>query len=123
MKNVRLRILLEKTPLTEEDKYNIGTIFEALSFSRQQSILDNWEVYVARILELRKEADREYVDEAISTLKNINTLLDEAIIREKEKEAYKEHKKREVRAELESTVAYGQMQKLKRIKEVSRIPH
>ena len=123
MKNVRLRILLEKTPLTEEDKYNIGTIFEALSFSRQQSILDNWEVYVARILELRKEADREYVDEAISTLKNINTLLDEAIIREKEKEAYKEHKKREVRAELESTVAYGQMQKLKRIKEVSKIPH
>ena len=123
MKNVRLRILLEKTPLTEEDKYNIGTIFEALSFSRQQSILDNWEVYVARILELRQETDREYVDEAISTLKNINTLLDEAIIREKEKEAYKEHKKREVRAELESTVAYGQMQKLKRIKEVSRIPH
>ena len=123
MKNFRLRILLEKTPLTEEDKYNIGIIFEALSLSRQQSILDNWEIYLSRIMVLKKKADEVYLEEAVSTLKNINTLLDEAMIREQEKETYKQQKKQETRAELESTVAYGQMQKLKRIKEVSKIPN
>ncbi len=121
MKNFRLRILLERTPLTEEDKYNVGIIFEALSFSRQQSILDNWDTYLGRILTLKKQVDTEYLEEAVSTLKNINTLLDEAMIREGEKENYKAHKKQEIRAELESTIAYGQMQKLKRIKEVSKI--
>jgi hypothetical protein len=122
MKNFRLRILLEKTPLTEEDKYNISIIFEALSHSRQQQILDNWEIYLTRIITLRTDVDREYVEEAIGTLRQINTLLDEAMIREQEKNTYKEHKKQQVRAELQSTVAYGQMQQLKRIKEISQIP-
>jgi hypothetical protein len=36
----------------------------------------------------------------------INTLLDEALIREEEKENYKKMKRKEVRAELESTVAF-----------------
>jgi hypothetical protein len=122
MKNFRLRILLEKTPLTEEDKYNISIIFEALSHSRQQQILDNWEIYLTRIITLRTDVDREYVEEAIGTLRQINTLLDEAMIREQEKNTYKEHKKQQVRAELQSTIAYGQMQQLKRIKEISQIP-
>ncbi len=85
MKNFRLRILLEKTPLTEEDKYNIDSIFGALSFSRQQTILDNWEIHIERILKLREQVDQVYIADAITTLNNINTLLDEAMIREEEK--------------------------------------
>jgi hypothetical protein len=123
MKNFRLRILLEKTPLTEEDKYNISIIFEALSLSRQQHILDNWERYIDRILGLKRKVDEEYLEEAVSTMQNINTLLDEALIREQEKENYKQIKKQETRAELESTVAYWQMKKLQRIKEISKVPN
>lgn len=122
MKNFRLQILLERAPLTEEDKHNISIIFDALSFSRQQHILDHWDECMHKLICMRKELDDAYLKEAIDTLKQANTLLDEAIVREQEKEAYKEHKKQEIRHELENTVAYGQLQKLKKIKEISKIP-
>ena len=122
MKNFRLQILLENTPLSEEDKYNICIIFDALSFSRQQQILDHWDNHMNKLLRMRKELDDVYLMEAIDTLKQANSLLDEAILREQEKETYKASKKQQVRDELESSVAYGQMQRLKHIKEISKIP-
>lgn len=106
MKNFRLQILLEKTPLTEADKYNICIIFDALSFSRQQQILDNWQSYLEKILAERVALDATYLEDATNALKQANTLLDETIIREQEKETYKEYKKQQIRSELESTVAY-----------------
>lgn len=121
-KNFRLKILLERTSLSEADKHNISTIFSALSVERQVSILDNWDHYVLKMMTVRAEIDKENEQELIKTLGRIDTLLDEALIRQNEKDSYKEQKKQEIRAELESTVAYGQMQKLKRIKEVSKIP-
>lgn len=122
MVNFKLQILLERTPLKEEDKHNISVIFSALSLERQAHILDHWETYIAKIIQARTTIEERQAQEFLSGLNTINTLLDEAIIREREKEAYKAHKKAEIRAELESTVAYGQMQKLKKIKEVSKIP-
>jgi hypothetical protein len=121
MKNFRLQILLERTPLTEADKYNIALIFSALSFSRQQHILDNWGIFAERFITERKRLDEEQRIALIETLKQANTLLDEAILREKEKQQYKEKKKQETRQELESTVAYGQMQQLRKVKELSKI--
>ena len=122
MVNFKLQILLERTPLRDEDKHNISVIFSALSLERQANILDNWEHYIGKIVRVRKEIEERQAKEFLQWLNTINTLLDEAIIREQEKDTYKEQKKQETRAELESTVAYGQMQKLKRIKEVSKIP-
>lgn len=122
MKNFRLQILLERTPISDADKHNILVIFNALSFRRQQEILDNWDAYSLKIIEARRRLDEEQRIELIETLKQANTLLDEAIIRQQEREEYKQNKQREIRKELESTVAYGQMQKLKKIKEVSQIP-
>jgi hypothetical protein len=122
MKNFRLQILLERTPISDADKHNILVIFNALSLRRQQEILDNWDEYSLKIIEARKRLDEEQRIELIETLKQANTLLDEAIIRQQEREEYKQSKQREIRKELESTVAYEQLQKLKKIKEVSRIP-
>jgi len=122
MKNFRLQILLERTPISDADKHNILVIFNALSLRRQQEILDNWDEYSLKIIEARKRLDEEQRIELIETLKQANTLLDEAIIRQQEREEYKQNKQREIRKELESTVAYEQLQKLKKIKEVSQIP-
>ncbi len=122
MKNFRLQILLDNIPLNNEDKYNICIIFEALSFSRQQEILDNWDWYIEQFLQVRKSLDECYIQETIDTLRQANYLLDEALIREQEKESYKAYKKQKIRQELESTVAYWQLQKLKRIKEISKTP-
>lgn len=106
MKNFRLQILLDNIPLNNEDKYNICIIFEALSFSRQQEILDNWDWYIEQFLQVRKSLDECYIQETIDTLRQANYLLDEALIREQEKESYKAYKKQKIRQELESTVAY-----------------
>ncbi len=122
MKNFRLQILLDNIPLNNEDKYNICIIFEALSFSRQQEILDNWDWYIEQFLQVRKSLDECYIQDTIDTLRQANYLLDEALIREQEKESYKAYKKQKIRQELESTVAYWQLQKLKRIKEISKTP-
>ncbi len=123
MVNFKLQILLERTPLRDEDKHNITVIFSALSLERQSNILDNWEYYIDKIVLAHKEIEDRQAKEFLQGLDTINTLLDEAIIREQEKEAYKEQKKQETRAELESTVAYWQMKKLQRIKEISKIPN
>ena len=53
----------------------------------------------------------------------IDTLLDEAIARECEQQNQKDANKKQVRAELESTIAYDQMQRLRKIKELQKSPH
>jgi hypothetical protein len=121
--NFKLQILLERTPLRDEDKHNISVIFSALSFERQAHILDHWEDYISQIVVVRKQIEDRQAHEFIEWLGAINTLLDEALIREEEKENYKKMKRKEVRAELESTVAFWQLQKLQRIKEISKIPN
>jgi hypothetical protein len=97
-------------------------IFHALSFDRQRHILDNWDIYLIRFINVREEVEEQVVTELLDWLKAIDTLLDEALIREREKWAMKAENRKKVRDELQSTVAYGQMQQLKRIKEISQIP-
>ena len=104
MKNFRLQILLERTPISDADRHNILVIFNALSFRRQQEILDNWDAYSLKIIEARKRLDEEQRIELIETLKQANTLLDEAIIRQQEREEYKQNKQREIRKERKITI-------------------
>lgn len=119
MKNFRLRILLERTPLSEQDKHNIGVIFEALSYERQQYILDHWQEYITKIIEARYQIDEENKKILLDAIGKIDTYLDMVRIKEAEAERTKMIQKEETRQELENTVAYGQMQKLRKIKEVA----
>jgi hypothetical protein len=120
-KNFRLVTLLERAPLPEEVKHNIVVIFSALSLERQGHILDNWDVYLLRFIRVREDVEEKVAREFLDGLRVIDTLLDEALIREREKSAYKAEKRKETREQLESTVAYEQMQKLRKIKETTRI--
>lgn len=119
MKNFRLQILLERTPLSEHDKHNIRVIFEALSHERQQYILDHWQEYITKIIEARYQIDEENKKIILEALDKIDTYLDEARIKQAESERHKNMNKEQTRQELHSTVAYGQLQKLKKIKEVA----
>ncbi len=121
-KNFRLQSLLERSPLSEEVKHNIVVIFEVLSFERQRQILDHWDTYILRFLEVQQHAEEKLIQEFREALPVINTLLDESRKRSEEAEQYKEQSKKETREQLESTVAYGQLQNLKKIKSISQIP-
>ncbi len=119
-KNFRLVTLLERAPLPEEVKHNIVVIFSALSFERQRHILDHWDIYLLRFIEVREEVEEQVAREFLEGLRVIDTLLDEALIREREKSVIKAENRRSTREQLEGTVAYEQMQKLRKIKEMTR---
>lgn len=48
-------------------------------------------------------------------------ILDQATQREIEKQKQLDHHKRQIRSELEATVAYDQMQRLRKVKELQNI--
>lgn len=120
MDNTQLLTLLSRTPLTEEDRYNVMVIFRAIGEERQQHILEQWEHYAARLIVERERLDKEYHDELLATLRQANTLLDEAMARKQEKDAYEASKRKKIREDLEATAAYNQMRQMRRIRDIAR---
>jgi hypothetical protein len=63
--NFRLVTLLERASLPQEVKHNISVIFHALSFDRQRHILDNWDIYLIRFINVREEVEEQVVTELL----------------------------------------------------------
>jgi hypothetical protein len=118
MQNTRLQLLLERAPITDEDRHNISRIFAILSAERQSQIISDWDGYITRFVTIRDQLIEEEARRFLSGLQAIDILLDDAILRESEKEYQKNENKKQVRAELESTIAYDQMQRLRRTKDL-----
>ena len=121
MQNTRLQLLLERAPITDEDRHNISRIFAVLSSERQTALISDWDGYIIRFIAIREEILETEARRFLSGLQAIDILLDEAIARETEKQAAKDHNKKQVRKELEATVAYDQMQRLRRVKDLQGI--
>ena len=120
MQNTRLQLLLERSPITDEDRQNISRIFAVLSSERQTHIISDWDGYITRFIAIRNQLQEEEARRFLSGLQVIDTLLDEAIAREHEQEDKKNANKQQIRAELESTIAYDQMQRLRKTKELQK---
>lgn len=121
MQNTRLQLLLERAPITDEDRHNISRIFAVLSTERQMALISDWDGYITRFVAIRDQLLEQEARRFLSGLQAIDILLDEAIAREAEKQAEKDHNKKQVRRELESTVAYDQMQRLRRVKDLQGV--
>jgi hypothetical protein len=122
MGNVRLRTLLERSPLSAEDRHNIGVIFEALTSDRQHHILENWDVYIVEMVMVRKEVDsanRALLEEAVEM---IDTLKDAKNAHEAEMLLDKFRKQKQTRLELDSVNKYHQANKLNLIRSIAQIP-
>ena len=118
MQNTRLQLLLERSPLSDEDRHNISRIFTILSAERQSVLLSDWDGYIIRFISIRDQLLEDEARRFLSGLQAIDILLDEAILREHDKKIEREQHKKQVRAELESTVAYDQMQRLRRVQHI-----
>ena len=118
MQNTRLQLLLERAPITDEDRHNISRIFSILSSERQGALLADWDGYITRFVAIRNQIAEEEARKFLSGLQAIDTLLDEAIIRETETQDIKNQHKERIRKELESTIAFDQMQRLRRTKDL-----
>jgi hypothetical protein len=122
MGNVRLRTLLERSPLSAEDRHNIAVIFEALTGEKQHQILENWDVYIVEMVMVRKEVDsanRALLEEAIEM---IDTLKDAKNAHEAEMLLDKFKKQKQTRLELDSVNKYHQANKLNLIRSIAQIP-
>ncbi len=82
MQNTRLQLLLERAPITEEDRHNISRIFAILSPERQSQLISDWDGYIVRFVAIRNQLLEEEARKFLSGLNAIDVLLDEAIIRE-----------------------------------------
>jgi hypothetical protein len=118
VQNTRLQLLLERAPITDEDRHNIARIFQVLSTSRQSELLADWDGYITRFVAIRNQLQEEEARRFLSGLQAIDILIEEATLRENEKETQKNEQKKQVRAELESTVAYDQMRRLQQTRDL-----
>ena len=114
VQNTRLQLLLERAPITDEDRHNISRIFSILSPSRQSDLLADWDGYIIRFVAIRNQLKEEEARRFLSWLQAIDILVEEATLRENEIQEYK----KQVRADLESTVAYDQMQRLRHTRDI-----
>ncbi|MBP9812588.1 hypothetical protein KBC86_04345 [Candidatus Gracilibacteria bacterium] len=119
MDNYKFTTLLEATPISEEDRYNLATIFRALSDMRKQDIIDHWDVYLSRILEIHNKGEVEKKVLIASTFQHINTLIDEAYMREQERKKLNQLEAKEREKEMLAMMKYNQDKRLKMIKNLS----
>lgn len=122
MGNTRLTALLERSPLSQEDRHNIAIIFNALTPEKQYHILDNWDTYIIEMVMVRKEIDqanRALLEEAVSIL---DTLKDAKNAGEAERKIAEFRRQKQVRAELDAVQKYHNANKFKLIKSIADIP-
>ena len=115
MQNTRLQLLLERAPITDEDRHNISRIFAVLSAERQIVLLSDWDGYIARFIAIREQLLESEARRFLSGLQAIDILLDEAIAREAEKQSLKAEHRNQVRARLDAAMIYDQAEKTRNI--------
>lgn len=123
MKNSQLQTLLSRTPLCEEDIYNVCVIFEAMSDERKIHILNHWEKYIAKIIAEKEKLDKKSEEKLLESLKQANTILDATIAHEAEKNFQKMETKRQIREELKIAMDYEKAQRERKINTLNHFPH
>ncbi|EKE26839.1 MAG: hypothetical protein ACD_4C00137G0005 [uncultured bacterium (gcode 4)] len=110
-KNFKFRQCIEESWLSFAEKYDIWNIFNCLSDERKIQIIDNWPHYLDQILKIRSETDDKRKENIRNALNNINNIVNEAILRQKESEAKKEKLEKENREIQRNAQIYDQMKK------------
>ncbi len=121
MDNYKFLSLLAATPLSAEEKHNLGTIFSALTPSRQLHIIDNWWKYLDKILMIQNMAEEERKIQIEETFGRINKLIDEAYIRDQERKAFQKIEKQEKDAQILAAMEYDQRRRLDKIKNIEKM--
>lgn len=119
MDNYKFITLLEATPISNEDKHNLSTIFHALSNERKQDIIDHWDQYLGKILEIHNKGEEEKRALITATFQNINQIIDEAYIRDQERKNQKLLEAKQRENEMLAMMQYNQEKRLRMIKNLN----
>lgn len=122
MDNTQLRALLARTPLSEEDIYNVSTIFHVLPEERKIHILNHWEEFATKLITERNKLDEEQEKLTHEALVRANIILDEAILREKKRRKEKHQKYEETRKNLHFAEEFEKIHTNNNIQNKSHFP-
>lgn len=106
MPNSRFTKLLDASPLTPEDKYNLGVIFDVLRDERKVDIIDHWDKYLAQIVRIQDLAEAEKRRQIELTFQKINHLIDEAYFRDQERKQKIEAERQQAESDRVAAVNY-----------------
>lgn len=84
--NFKFKQLLEQSGLSFGEKYDISNIFNCLSDDRKMDIIDSWPFYLNQILKIRLETEDKRRENIAKALRNIDNIVNEAILRKKAEE-------------------------------------
>lgn len=122
MDNYKFTSLLAQTSLSNAEKYNLTIIFNTLTDNRKLEIIENWRVYYDKILSIHTVAEKEKTENIRITFAKINSLIDEALLREearKREEGRQEAKKEEER---KTAGEYDQQRRMEQLRNIGRPP-
>jgi len=111
--NFKLKQLLDESWLNVQEKYDLSNIFNCLSDSRKVEIIDNWPVYLNKVLKIRNETLEKRRDNIRNALNNINNIVNEAILRQKDEEKRREREAQENMEINKNAELYNQMKRQK----------
>lgn len=102
---------MQASPLSQEDRHNIEIIFNTLNTEKQLHILSNWEIYLEKILTVRGQAEAERKKSIKHAFDRINTLIDDAYLRDQEAKKQQALAQAQRQEEYQSSLKYDQMRR------------
>lgn len=109
--NFKFKQLLDESWLNVQEKYDLSNIFNCLGDNRKIEILDNWPIYLNKILKIRNETLEKRRENIRNALNNINNIVNEAILKQKDEEKRKEQEIKDNREIDKNAQLYDQMRK------------
>lgn len=106
MPNSRFTELLDASPLSSEEKYNLGVIFDVLRDERKLDIIDHWDKYLEQIVRIQDLAEAEKKRLIQETFEKINHLIDEAYLRDQERKQRVEAERQQAESDRLAAVDY-----------------
>lgn len=120
MPNSRFTELLDASPLSDEDKYNLGSIFNVLKDDRKIDIIDHWQDYLRKILLIEHAAEKEKEKQIQLAFEKINYLIDEWYRRDQQQKAEKEKQRQEEESNMIAAAEYNNRRQREKIIELER---
>jgi stalled ribosome alternative rescue factor ArfA len=109
--NFKFKQMLDSSGLSISEKFDINNIFNCLSIDRKIEIIDNWPNYLNQILKIRNETQDKRRENIANALHNINNIVNDAILRQRDEEERKRKESLERQEINRSANTYDQMKR------------
>lgn len=102
------------------EKHDISHIFDCLSDDRKVAIIDAWPYYLDQILKIRKETYEKRRENIMTAIRNINNIVNEAILRKKQQEEMRVAQRTDEAELMRNAETYDQMRRANQLQQLIR---